>query len=102
WALRNGGPGGPWSVGPPRGSTRWCPIRGRPASTAGPGGSAVSKSFPGRTSRSRPWRSTEKCPHEFRGERLRSPQPSTPKLLAGDALEFVAEGGRFFGSEFDD
>ena len=35
----------------------------RRASTARPGGSAVSKNFPGRTSPSRPWRSTGRCLH---------------------------------------
>ena len=33
----------------------------RPGSTAGPDGSAVSKSSPGRTSPSRPWRSIGRC-----------------------------------------
>ena len=66
------------------------------------GGSAASKNSPGRTSPSRPWRSTEKCPRRFRRGNMRRAHVSAPKSLAGDALELVAEGGGFFGGEFDD
>ena len=60
-----------------------------PANTVSPDGSAVSRNFPGPTSLSRPWRSTARCPRR----RCAS---------AGDALEFVAEGGRFVRGQLDD
>ncbi len=63
----------------PMRSTRWWPILARRASTARRGGSAVSKNFPGRTSPSRPWRSTERCLHRFRRGNLRRAHASAPK-----------------------
>ena len=58
-----------------------------------PDGSAASTNSPGRTSPSRPWRSTEGV--VVAGARV-------PAGLAGDALEFVAEGCGLFGGELDD
>src|SRR5271155_2977119 len=51
------------------------------------GGSAASRSSPGRRSHSRRWRSTRRCAREG---------------LAGDAFELVAQCSGFIGGQLDD
>ena len=91
-----------------RGQLTWSPSRSGPSSTGGPVASAASTSSPGRTSPSRRSRSTARSPRREVGVSGLPPRAQRAQLgpaatgLAGDALEFVAEGGGLIRSEFDD
>ena len=73
------------------------PTPRKPSVTGAPDASAASRNSPGRRSPSRRWRSTERCVSS-----VDDPTPSVWGHLAGDALEFVAQGGGFVGRQLDD